>query len=249
VRFNCATLSGDLVEAELFGHQKGAFTGAGQARRGLFREAHGGTLLLDEIGELAPNAQAKLLRVLQEGEVRPVGADRPVTVDVRILASTHRDLRALVDAGAFREDLYYRLKVVQLTVPPLRDRPSDIEVLTRRFLERYRRRFGLADLHIPPGFMEALHAHDWPGNVRELENTLEMLVVLSDAGQLDLALLPTAQQPAPTGDLKARVAAYERGLIIQALQASGGNRSETARALGLGRATLYEKLNKHGLDS
>ncbi|QDE68866.1 MULTISPECIES: sigma-54-dependent transcriptional regulator [Myxococcus] len=269
LRFNCAALTEELAEAELFGHARGAFTGAHRARPGLFREADGGTLLLDEVGELAPTLQARLLRVLQEGEVRPVGEDRPVTVDVRIIAATHRDLRRLALEGAFREDLYYRLNVVQLRVPALRERPEDIPVLARVFLDRFIDRFHTGPLKIPDGFFERLRALPWPGNVRELENTLESLVALSSEGRLDLGQLPSAepagadsgspgasldpvrpgpQDGAPGAGLKERVEAYERGLVLDALRMAGGNRSEAARRLGIGRATLHDKLRKYGLD-
>ncbi|MCP3103901.1 sigma-54 dependent transcriptional regulator [Myxococcus sp. K15C18031901] len=259
LRFNCAALTEELAEAELFGHSKGAFTGAHRVRQGLFREADGGTLLLDEVGELALPLQAKLLRVLQEGEVRPVGEDRPVKVDVRILAATHRDLRKRASEGAFREDLYYRLNVVQLRVPALRERPEDIPVLARMFLDRFSDRFHTGPLKVPEGLLERLMAWPWPGNVRELENTLESLVALSTEGVLDLALLPGQAAPpvgaaamvedtSPLG-LKERVEAYERGLVLDALRIEGGNRSGAARRLGIGRATLHDKLRKYGLDA
>ena len=251
VRFNCAALVPDLAEAELFGHARGAFTGAVRARPGLFGEADGGTILLDEVGELAPAAQAKLLRVLQEGEVRPVGEERARTVDVRVLAATHRDLEERVARGAFREDLYWRLAVVRLEVPPLRQRPEDVPVLARHFLARFADRFGVAPLHVPDGLMERLLAHHWPGNVRELEHALETLVALSAGGELDLSLLPGRDLPAAEGasatHLRPRLEAYERGLLVEALRAAGGNRSQAARRLGISRVTLHDKLRKHGL--
>ncbi|MBL0276364.1 MAG: sigma-54-dependent Fis family transcriptional regulator [Anaeromyxobacter sp.] len=255
VRFNCAALSPELAEAELFGHARGAFTGAIRSRPGLFGEADTGTILLDEVGELAPNAQAKLLRVLQEGEVRPVGEERSRTVDVRVLAATHRDLEALVKAGRFREDLYYRLNVVRLVVPPLRDRPDDVALLARHFLDRFAVRFGLASLRVPEGLLDRLRAHRWPGNVRELENALESLVALSPPEGLDLSLLPFGQDAAPAPaaaeggpmGLKGRVEAYERGLVVEALRGALGNRSEAARRLGISRVTLHDKLKKYGL--
>ncbi|MBF5041611.1 sigma-54-dependent Fis family transcriptional regulator [Aggregicoccus sp. 17bor-14] len=252
VRFNCAALTAELAEAELFGHAKGAFTGAVRARPGLFGEADGGTLLLDEVGELSPGLQGKLLRVLQEGEVRAVGEERSRRVDVRVLAATHRDLAEEVRAGRFREDLYYRLNVVHLRVPPLRERPEDIPALTQYFLSRFEERFGLAPVAPSPALLQRLSAYAWPGNVRELEHALESLLALSPDGELDLSLLPSAAVPAP-GDggaaltLKQRVDAYERGLVAQALRASGGNRTEAARALGVSRVTLHDKLKKYGL--
>jgi two-component system response regulator HydG len=270
LRFNCAALTAELAEAELFGHTKGAFTGAVKTRPGLFREADGGTILLDEIGELPPTIQAKLLRVLQEGEVRPVGEDHPVKVDVRIIAATHRDLMQMAVEGKFREDLYYRLKVVHLRIPSLRERPEDIPALARHFLAEFSRRFGVGPYKLTPSLLERLVAYPWPGNVRELENALESLVALSQGTELDLSLLPQTSQAAapathaggpapaaeapaatatepPPADLKARVDAYERGVIVAALEASRGNRTVAARNLGINRATLHGKLRKYGL--
>ncbi|HEY8206683.1 MAG TPA: sigma-54 dependent transcriptional regulator [Myxococcaceae bacterium] len=252
VRFNCAALTPELAEAELFGHTRGAFTGAVKARAGLFREADGGTLLLDEVGELDGSTQGKLLRVLQEGEIRPVGEDRPYRVDVRILAATHRDLQQWVAAGRFREDLYYRLKVVNLHVPPLRERPEDLAVLARHFLARFAVQFGTPPVALGPELLARLGAWTWPGNVRELEHALESAVALSQDGTLDLSLLPGAAAPAPAvasprAGLKERVEAYERGLILSALESAKGNRSEAARLLDVSRSTLHDKLQKHGL--
>jgi two-component system, NtrC family, response regulator HydG len=260
IRFNCATLTAELAEAELFGHARGAFTGAERARKGLFREAHLGTLLLDEVGELDLNLQSKLLRVLEEGEVRPVGEDRTCSVDVRIIAATHRDLGQLVQAQRFREDLYYRLKVVSLCVPALRERRDDIAPLARHFLQRYAERFGTGSLRVPDDLVTKLEGCSWPGNVRELENTIEAMVALSVDGELDLSHLPRQSepgarvepaQPPSLGDqpfgltLKQRVEAYERGVIVTALEASGGNRQKAAKLLGLSRATLHDKLHRY----
>jgi DNA-binding NtrC family response regulator len=249
VRFNCAALTPELAEAELFGHTRGAFTGAVRARPGLFREADGGTLLLDEISELDAGAQAKLLRVLQEGELRPVGEDRTYRVDVRIVAASNRDLASLVAAGSFREDLLYRLKVVTLQVPPLRERPEDIPVLARHFLSRAARRFGVAPARVTPELLSRLAAYPWPGNVRELENALESAVALSPDGTIDLSCLPGPSCPrqAAPAKFKELVAAYERGLIVGALDAAKGNQSEAARLLDMGRATLQDKMRRYGL--
>jgi DNA-binding NtrC family response regulator len=252
VRFNCAALTPELADAELFGHSRGAFTGAVRARPGLFGEADGGTILLDEVGELSLATQGKLLRVIQEGELRPVGEDRSRKVDVRVLAATHRNLPERVAQGQFREDLYYRLNVVHLNVPALRERPEDIPALARHFLDRYAERFGVEDLQISEDLFARLQAYAWPGNVRELENAVENLVALSAGGALDLGLLPAngAGRTAaglPGLGLKARVEAYERGLIVEALRAAGGNRSEAARAMGISRVTLHDKLKKYGL--
>lgn len=251
VRFNCAALTPELAEAELFGHAKGAFTGATRARPGLFGEADGGTILLDEIGELAPGAQAKLLRVVQEGEVRPVGEERVRKVDVRVIAATHRDLAEEVRRGRFREDLFYRLDVVHLRIPPLRERPEDVPILARHFLARFAERFGVSPLHVPDELFDRLAGHAWPGNVRELENALERLVALSPPDGLDLSLLAGAG-PASGGEraplpLKERVQGYERGLIVEALRETRGNRSEAARRLGISRVTLHDKLRRYGL--
>ena len=246
VRFNCAAMTKELAESELFGHAKGAFTGAIRARPGLFREADGGTVFLDEIGDLDLQTQTRLLRVLQEGEVRPVGEERPVKIDVRVLAATHRDLPRRVASGEFREDLYYRLKVVTIEVPPLRSRREDIVLLARHFVARYAERFGTGALRLTATQEAELERHPWPGNVRELENAIESAVALSHDGGLELAL---SQQPSSEADsgatLEQRVDAYERGLIVTALEHARGNRSEVARRLGIARATLYEKLKKH----
>ena len=250
VRFNCAAITPELAEAELFGHSKGAFTGAVRSRNGLFREAHTGTLFLDELGELDLRTQAKLLRVLQEGEVRPVGEDRPVPVDVRIVAATHQNLEQRARDGAFREDLLYRLKVVRLHVPPLRERPEDVLTLAEHFLREYGKRFGAGPFALTPALIERLTAHRWPGNVRELSNAIESLVALSPADELDLSLLPgeaSAAAPFAAATLEERMNAYERGVLVAAIESASGNRTEAAKALGIGRATLYEKLRKHGL--
>jgi DNA-binding NtrC family response regulator len=248
VRFNCAALAPELAEAELFGHARGAFTGATRARPGLFGEADGGTILLDEVAELAPGAQAKLLRVLQEGEVRPVGEERSRRVDVRVLASTHRDLLEEVRAGRFREDLFYRLDVVHLRIPPLRERPEDVPVLARHFLARFSERFGVPAVHAADALVNRLAGQAWPGNVRELEHAIERLVALSPAEGLDLSLLLGAsaggREPL---SLRERVQAYERGLVVEALREAGGNRSEAARRLGISRVTLHDKLRRYGL--
>ena len=187
VRFNCAAIPEDLAEAELFGHARGAFTGAGNARRGFFAEANGGTLILDEVGELPMGVQAKLLRAIQEGEIQPVGSGRVEKVDVRVVASTNRDLLAEVRAGRFREDLYYRLNVVELVVPPLRDRREDIAPLAEEFARRYSDKFELGSLLLDPALITLLTNTDWPGNVRQLENTVARLAALSSSEFVSLA--------------------------------------------------------------
>ncbi|MFO0610634.1 MAG: sigma-54 dependent transcriptional regulator [Polyangiales bacterium] len=251
VRFNCAAIPADLAEAELFGHAKGAFTGAVAARRGYFAQADGGTLVLDEVGELPLATQAKLLRALQEGEIQPVGAARVERVDVRVVAATHRDLRAAVTAGAFREDLYYRLAVVELTVPPLRERRDDVPRLVDHFRRKYAARFDLPDARFTDALVAALAARPWPGNVRELENAVARILALSEGGAIGPEALARLDGATPaagaTGGLREEVAAYERGLIERALAACNGNQSEAARRLGVSRMTLLDKLKRHGL--
>jgi DNA-binding NtrC family response regulator len=245
VRCNGAAIPAELAEAELFGHEKGAFTGAVAARRGVFAQAHGGTLVLDEVGELPLALQPKLLRALQSGEIQPVGG--PVAhVDVRVVASTHRDLRAEVAAGRFREDLYFRLAVVELLVPPLRERREDIPALVDAFVRRYAARFGLDDARFTPALGAALAARDWPGNVRELENTVARLLALSPGGEVDVdALSPDVV--VPPSDLRGQLAALERRLLAETLAACAGNQSEAARRLGLTRGTLIDKCKRLGL--
>ena len=255
VRFNCAAIPPELAEAELFGHTRGAFTGAVQARRGFFAEANGGTLMLDEIGELPSSVQAKLLRVLQEGEVQPVGAGRVEKVDVRVVACTHRGLQDEVRAGRFREDLYYRLAVVELVVPPLRDHREDIPALAIEFARRYAERFGMQRVRLAPELLEALQRMDWPGNVRQLENAVARILALSTGGEIGLEAFATASS-APTADaegpegmlsLREQLDAVERSLIQRTMTASGGNQSEAARRLGLNRGSLIERLKKYGM--
>jgi two-component system response regulator HydG len=248
VRFNCAALTDSLAEAELFGHKAGAFTGAAKARRGVFGEADGGTLLLDEVGELDLRIQGALLRTLQDGEIRAVGADRSERVDVRLVAATHRDLRAEVEAGRFRQDLYYRLNVVTIHLPPLRERPEDVAPLAEHFARGFGAQFGLADVRLAPRLLRRLEAMPWPGNVRELEHVVESLVALADGPVIDdVADLHEAADGAPALDLKARVARFEKRVVGDALARAGGNQSEAARQLGISRVTLIDKLNKYGL--
>ncbi len=260
VRFNAAAIPSELAEAELFGHTKGAFTGAQAARLGYFQQAHKGTLFIDEIGELPLGMQAKVLRVIQSGEVQQVGG-RPEIVDVRLIAATNRDLTAEVKSGRFREDLFYRLNVVPIRVPPLRERPEDVEPLVRTFVFRYADRYGMSGVEVEPSLVEALRVHPWPGNVRELENSVARLLALAPDERITLALWrsiadgPAASSVAPlaTGDpgpghpLRARVEAFERTLIAEAFEIAARNQSETARRLGVSRPALIEKLHKYGL--
>src|SRR5712672_2230795 len=259
VRFNCAAIPAELAEAELFGHTRGAFTGAAQARRGFFAEANGGTLVLDEVGELSAPVQAKLLRALQEGEIQPVGAGRVEKVDVRIVACTNRDLAAEAKERRFREDLYYRLAVVELVVPPLSEHREDVPSLAAEFARRYADRFGMENVRLSPALVEALRRADWPGNVRQLENTVARLVALQGgSGEIDAesftaaAASNSAGQPAePTIDaglsLREQVEAFERSIIARTLAAVSGNQSEAARRLALSRSSLVDRLKKYGL--
>jgi two-component system NtrC family response regulator len=260
----CAAMPGELLESELFGHEKGAYTGAVRARAGRFRKADGGTIFLDEVGEIPLQLQGKLLRVLQERVVDVVGSDHPVQVDVRVVAATHQALPQLIEAGTFREDLYYRLNVLELKVPPLRERQEDIEVLARHFIQRIAPD---RDLALPDELLADLRRHRWPGNVRELENTCERLVILCDGDTLrrsDLApsiaqsASPAAQAAPRTGAASAEewpplppegisLVDLERRVIERALQIKGGNVSQTAAFLRIPRHILAYRIEKHGI--
>ncbi len=258
VRFNAAAIPSELAEAELFGHTKGAFTGAHQARVGYFQQADKGTLFIDEIGELPLAIQAKVLRALQSGEVQPVGG-RAEHVDARLVVATNRDLAAEAKAGRFREDLFYRLNVVPIRVPPLRERVEDIEPLVRAFVRTYSERYGMVQVSVDASLVEAFKTHAWPGNVRELENTVARLLALTPDDHLTLALwrslsddaAPSPSRmlpdPGPSHPLRARVEAFERSIIGAEFEAAGRNQSETARRLGISRPALIEKLHKYGL--
>lgn len=249
VPVNCAGIPEALVESELFGHVKGAFTSATSNRSGLFAAAHSGTIFLDEVGELAVSTQAKLLRVLQEREVQMVGADRVRSVDVRVVAATNKDLAALVARGAFREDLFYRLHVVTIDLPPLRERGDDILLLSRHFLDRYAKEAGRPAPRLTERAIEALRAYSWPGNVRELQNLLQRLVILTDVDELDVTLLPAAMRfavPAAKRPLNRTLAEIERDHIEAVLASVGGNKTRAAAILGINRKSLREKLKPDG---
>jgi DNA-binding NtrC family response regulator len=261
VRFNCAAIPSELAEAELFGHAKGAFTGATQARRGFFGKADGGTLVLDEIGELPLGIQAKLLRVLQDGEIQPVGTGSVERVDVRVIASTNSDLEAEARAGRFREDLYYRLAFVDLVVPPLRDRRGDIPDLVAEFVRRYAERFEVGGVRFSPELVEKLAAADWPGNVRQLESAVARIVALSgdeavigpEAFDPSAAAAPApaaaaaAAPGAEAATLFEQLEAVERSIVAQMLTATAGNQSEAARRLRISRTALIDRMKKYGL--
>ncbi|KQU95804.1 sigma-54 dependent transcriptional regulator [Devosia sp. Root105] len=291
VTVNCGAIPANLIESTLFGHRKGAFTGAVADHPGKFLEAHGGTIFLDEVGELPMETQVKLLRVIQDGEIEPAGADKPVRVNVRLISATNRRLLNLTKAGAFREDLYYRLNVFPLYVPPLRDRMEDLPVLVNHFVARLAAEAGKRIVGVSEPALKLLRDYDWPGNVRQLENAVYRAVVLSDAAYLETADFPqivalsagraealrlTSAAPGPSGPVHideaiaslrevvdktavsdrfmaqsgevAALADVERELIVFALRHYGYRMSRVARALGIGRSTLYRKLREYGLD-
>ncbi len=259
IRFNAAAIPSELAEAELFGHMKGAFTGAHTARLGYFQQADKATLFIDEIGELPLAIQAKVLRAIQSGEVQSVGG-RPENVDVRLVVATNRDLATEAKAGRFREDLFYRLNVVPIRVPPLRERPEDIEPLVFAFVRSYADRYGMGQVEVEPALLEAIKTSAWPGNVRELENTIARLLALTVEDRLTLALWRSldvdtassaraslAGDPGPSHPLRARVEGFERSIIAAEFEAAQKNQSETARRLGVSRPAMIEKLHKYAL--
>ncbi|HWP66856.1 MAG TPA: sigma-54 dependent transcriptional regulator [Candidatus Limnocylindria bacterium] len=259
VPVNCAAIPADLLESELFGHVRGAFTGAHAAREGKFEVADGGTLFLDEIGDMPIALQAKLLRVLQDSMVERVGSNKRIRVDVRVISSTNQDLEAAVAAGRFRQDLYYRLNVFHIAVPALRARKEDVRPLAEFFLARYAREFGRGSLSLAPEVFPMLESYRWPGNVRELQNVMERAAVLTSAGGMVDArllgqLLPTVtsdapgpSEPAADGKLAPAMEAFERKFILRTLRAVDDNKAEAARVLGVSERTLWYKLKKHGL--
>jgi two-component system, NtrC family, nitrogen regulation response regulator NtrX len=261
VRVNCAAIPRDLVESELFGHERGAFTGATERRRGRFELAHGGTLFLDEVGDLGPEAQAKLLRALEAGEIERVGGGQAIPIDVRILAATNQNLRAAVAQGRFREDLFFRLLVIPIHLPPLRERRDDIPLLVNHFLARHRARSGLRPPRLTGGACELLTLHAWPGNVRELANIVERLAILyagMEVGRSHIRAVlsgpgapPDGRRALDSGDerpLADRLDDYERTMILGALEAGGGSVAEAARRLHTDRANLYRRMRRLGIE-
>ena len=247
VPVDCGAIAEGVLESELFGHARGAFTGAQTSRRGLFEEAHGGTLFLDELGDVGPALQARLLRALQEGEVRRVGANEPVQVDVRVVAATNKDLAAAVQAGRFREDLYYRLNVVTLRIPPLRDRREDIPLL----LEHFAAKHGHPHAVVTPAARDLLVAWRWPGNVRELENVVARALALNPTGVIEPDALPEAIRgwsaaplPSVAAGERPSLAELERRYAAQVLAEQGGNKTRAAEVLGIDRKTLYRILGE-----
>jgi DNA-binding NtrC family response regulator len=264
VTLNCAAVPAELIESELFGHEKGSFTGAAQRHTGKFEQAHRGTLFLDEIGDMPTAMQAKLLRVLEEGEVERIGSDKPTTVNVRVLVATHRNLEQLVESGAFRRDLYHRVVVFPVELPPLRQRPEDLPALVEHFARQVSAQNGWKPIPFTDSAIDALKQYGWPGNIRELRNVVERLLLLAgdtvDAEAVQLAL-PAAhinhaqgqsRQVAATADaggpLAERVSAFERAQVISELDRHNRNITQTARALGLERSHLYKKCQQLGID-
>lgn len=265
VPVNCGAIPEDILESELFGHEKGSFTGAINNRVGRFQLADGGTIFLDEIAEMSPKLQVKLLRVLQERKVDPVGSTRSIDVDVRVIAATNKDLAEEVKAGRFREDLYYRLQVVPVSLPALRERGDDARLLAQYFLSRQAEEHGRPQLSFSQLALDTLSAYRWPGNVRELENVVERLAILSDGDVIEAEDLPEHMSdhqslpqalslsdltlPASGVDFNQLVDSYESKLISSALSQTGGNKKAAAKLLGLNRTTLVEKIKKKGLES
>ena len=264
VPVNCGAIPEDLLESELFGHEKGAFTGATSSRIGRFQMADKGTIFLDEIGEMSPKLQVKLLRVLQERVIEPVGSTRSIDVDVRIIAATNKDLKEEVKAGRFREDLYYRLQVVPITLPALRDRGGDIALLAHHFLQASCDRIGRSKVRFSTEVLQKLLAYAWPGNVRELENMMDRLAILSEGDQIQVSDLPqvVADTTQPTSvmqlceefpdeglDFNQLVNSFESRLITMALEKTNWNKKAAARLLKLNRTTLVEKIKKKGLSN
>ena len=259
VAVNCAAISRELVESELFGHEKGAFTGADARRVGRFEAANGGTIFLDEIGDMPAETQAKVLRVLEERSLDRVGGNRPIDVDVRVVAATHRDLEADVREGRFREDLYYRLKVVELEIPPLRERPEDVPALVDRFLGQLAERLGRPKKQVSGEALASLCRHPWPGNVRELRNAVEQAAVLASGDGIGAEDLRLGDRPGgevgaaalaglPFGEAKREaVESFERAYLLRALHEHDGNVSRTAAAIGMVRQSLQQKIRELGL--
>jgi len=254
---NCAALPESLLESELFGHRRGAFTGADHDKKGLFELADGGTLFLDEVGEMSLGLQAKLLRVLQEGTVRPVGGTQEKQVDVRIICATNRDLAAEVERGRFRADLFYRLRVFPIRLPPLRERQGDIPTLAEHFLRRYTNEYRKETPGFSQAALDALASYAWPGNIRELENEVQRLVIQADAGALlDVDMLSPqirriegilARIAPEKGTLEKMMEQVERWILAEALREHGGNKTHTAKTLGITREGLHKKLSKLGM--
>jgi len=251
IKINCAALPRELIESELFGSVKGAYTGSQADREGLFRQSEGGTLLLDELSEMPTDTQSKLLRVLQDKEVRPVGGRTSYKMDCRVIASTNRKVEEALSVGKLREDLYYRISAISVHLPPLRDRREDIMPLATSFLKRHAAQAGRAISGFSPEAAERLRKFDWPGNVRQLQNEVQRAVLMCDGNVIEvqeLSVLPTAEEAQADGTLSL-MEAMERNTIIQILKETNGNKLETARRLGIGRQTLYNKIKAYGIQT
>ncbi len=255
VAVNCGAITETLIESELFGHTRGAFTGAVVDKEGLFKAAHRGTLFLDEIGDMPLTAQTKLLRAIESGEILPVGGTTPIQVHTRIIAATNIDLEKAVAEGRFREDLYYRLDVIEIKLPTLQERRQDIPLLVRHFIKKYNKQMNKAVVSVQPQLLQALMSREWKGQVRELENFIERLMIFAQGSELSLddlppdALNPVKSAPVSQGaTLKQAVEAFERNYIADQLSQHDGHRGETAKALGIGEATLYRKMGRLGID-
>jgi two-component system, NtrC family, nitrogen regulation response regulator NtrX len=258
VALNCAAVPAELIESELFGHEKGSFTGAAGRHIGKFEQAQGGTIFLDEIGDMLPTMQAKLLRVLEQDEIERIGGDKPISVDVRVLVATHRDLEALVREGKFRQDLFHRIYVFPLRLPPLRERREDIPALIEHFAAQVSTVNGWKPIPFSAQAIHALQAYSWPGNVRELRNMVERLMLLANDGQVDLATVELALPreakqtseflPADSGSLADRVQRFEREVILTELKRNNYHVTNAAKALGLERSHLYKKAEQLGID-
>ncbi len=261
VEVDCGAIPDKLLESELFGHEKGAFTGATEGKKGLFETAHGGTLFLDEIGHLDPSLQVKLLRAIEYGNVRRLGGTKMIPVDIRIIAATNIDLEKAIEEGRFRQDMYYRLNVVSLRLPPLRERVDDIALLARHFLDRFTDSYGLPAKELTPMAIEALKGHSWPGNIRELKNAIERAAILQDGESIDPSIFSFGDSSpgsgTTSGESPGRIVVdipeegisrmeVEKRLLSETLRIAGGNRSRAARMLGVSRPTLISMIKRHG---
>jgi two-component system nitrogen regulation response regulator NtrX len=260
VQVNCAAIPEELIESELFGHERGSFTGATEKQVGKFEQADRGTIFLDEVGDMSARTQAKVLRVLQEGEVERLGSARTNKVDVRVIAATNKNLEEEIEKGRFREDLYFRLAVIPIHVPPLRDRPEDVALLVRHFMEFFSRENNLRPRRVTPAALGALQRYRWKGNIRELRNTVERMIIMSSGDTVDLGDLPKAvlapdagaprnaavdADGAKAGTLREFKENVERGFLVGKLRENGWNISKTAEVIGTPRSNLYKKLEQH----
>jgi len=258
VDVNCAAIPEELIESELFGHEKGSFTGATSLKRGKFDLAHRGTIFLDEIGDMSLKTQAKILRILQEQKFERVGGSEPIQVDVRVIVATNKNLEEEIAAGRFREDLFYRLNVVPINAPPLRERIEDIPIFLDYFLEEYSRKVGVRRKRLAPDAVEVLSRYNWPGNVRELKNLLERLVIMTPNNEIRLSDLPPqitgeregeTESPFSVNDLREARSLFEKEYILRKLRENAGNISRTAEAIGMERSTLHRKIKSYGIDN